>query len=231
MQHQLILVSAGESEWLPLNLFTGWSDVLLSERGMEQARTAGHLLKKEGILLDRAYTSYLRRGIRTLSLILQELHEEYIPVTKAWQLNERHYGALQELSKIDTARSYGDDRVADWRRTYDVKPPEVDADDDRNPANDVMYRKVDKRLLPVTESLQDVERRVWGYYESEIAPKVQSGETVLVAGHSSSIRALLQHFDGIPDEKAPGLEIPPAVPFVYTLDEEGRALDKKILHT
>ncbi len=133
MQHQLILVSAGESEWLPLNLFTGWSDVLLSERGMEQARAAGHLLKKEGILLDRAYTSYLRRGIRTCSLILQQLHEEYIPVTKAWQLNERHYGALQELSKIDTARSYGNDRVADWRRAYDVKPPEVDADDE-NPS-------------------------------------------------------------------------------------------------
>ena len=229
MQHQLILVSAGESEWLPLNLFTGWSDVLLSERGMEQARAAGHLLKKEGILLDRAYTSYLRRGIRTCSLILQQLHEEYIPVTKAWQLNERHYGALQELSKIDTARSYGNDRVADWRRAYDVKPPEVDADDDRNPANDVMYRKVDKSLLPVTESLQDVERRVWGYYQSEIAPKVLSGETVLVAGHSSSIRALLHHFDSIPDEKAPGLEIPPAVPYVYTLDEEGGTLDKKIL--
>lgn len=229
MQHQLILVSAGESEWLPLNLFTGWSDVLLSERGMEQARTAGHLLKKEGILLDRAYTSYLRRGIRTLSLILQELHEEYIPVTKAWQLNERHYGALQELSKIDTARSYGDDRVADWRRNYDVEPPAVDADDDRNPANDVMYRKVDQSLLPVTESLKDVEKRVWGYYTAEIAPKVLSGETIMIAGHSSSIRALLQHFDHIPEEKAPGLEIPPAVPFVYTLDEAGHTLEKRTL--
>lgn len=229
MQHQLILVSAGESEWLSLKLFTGWSDVDLSDKGRESSVRAGRLLKKEGILLDEAFTSYLRRGIHTLNIILDEMNQEYIPVTKAWQLNERHYGALQELSKIDTARSYGDDRVADWRRAYDVEPPAVDRDDDRNPANDRAYRKVDPDQLPLTESLKDVEGRVWSYYQEAIAPKVQSGETILIAGHSSSIRALCQHFDGIPDEKAPELEIPAAVPYVYTLDESGAALEKRVL--
>ena len=224
MQHQLILVSAGESEWLPLNLFTGWSDVLLSERGMEQARAAGHLLKKEGILLDRAYTSYLRRGIRTCSLILQQLHEEYIPVTKAWQLNERHYGALQGLNKSETAAKYGEEQVKVWRRSFDVKPPALEETDERSAVNQPMYRDVDKALLPANESLETTIERAVPYFEEVIKPDMKAGKRVIIAAHGNSLRALVKYFDNLTAEEIISVNIPTGTPLVYEFDDDFKVI-------
>lgn len=231
MEHTLILVSAGESEWKTADLFTGWIDVLLSKKGMEEADYAGRELKKEKILLDLCYTSYLKRGIRTLNHILEQMDQEYVPVIKSWKLNERHYGALEGISKARTAEAYGADQVHTWRRAYDVEPPAVDEDDDRNPALDPRYRKVEPSLLPRTESIKDVAERVIAYYEETILPSVKEKGTVLVAGHSNSIRALIGYFDHMSEEEITKLEIAPASPRIYTLDDDGKVLKVRDLFT
>lgn len=220
MEHTLILVSAGESEWKTSDLFTGWIDVLLSKQGVEEADLAGRQLKREKVQLDLAYTSYLKRGIDTLNHILAQMDQEYIPVVKSWKLNERHYGALEGISKRQTAEAYGAEQVQTWRRAYDVEPPAVDEDDDRNPVLDPRYRKVDPAMLPRTESIKDVSDRVAAYYEETIAPSVMENAAVLVCGHSNSIRALIGYLDGKKDEEITKLEIAPASPRIYTLGDD-----------
>lgn len=226
---QLVLIRHGESEWNKLNLFTGWTDVDLSEKGVEEAKNAGLLLKKEGFSFDVAYTSYLRRAIHTLNYVLAGLEEEYIPVYKSWKLNEKHYGALQGLNKADTAAKYGDEQVKLWRRSYDVPAPAVAEDDPRNPALQAPYKHVDPKLLPRTECLKDTVERVVPYFESEIKPQILAGKNVIIAAHGNSLRALVKFLEHISDNDIVSLNIPTGVPLVYELDENLNVLNKRYL--
>ena len=227
--YQLVLIRHGESEWNKLNLFTGWTDVELSEKGVQEASNAGLLLKKEGFHFDVAYTSYLRRAIHTLNHVLEGMEEEYIPVTKSWKLNEKHYGALQGLNKADTAAKYGDDQVKLWRRSYDVPAPAVEEDDPRNPALQAPYKGIDSKLLPRTECLKDTVERVVPYFESEIKPQILAGKNVIIAAHGNSLRALVKYLENISDEDIISLNIPTGVPLVYELDENLKVLGKRYL--
>ena len=227
--YQLVLIRHGESEWNKLNLFTGWTDVELSEKGVQEASNAGLLLKKEGFHFDVAYTSYLRRAIHTLNHVLEGMEEEYIPVTKSWKLNEKHYGALQGLNKADTAAKYGDDQVNLWRRSYDVPAPAVEEDDPRNPALQAPYKGIDPKLLPRTECLKDTVERVVPYFESEIKPQILAGKNVIIAAHGNSLRALVKYLENISDEDIISLNIPTGVPLVYELDENLKVLGKRYL--
>ena len=227
--YQLVLIRHGESEWNKLNLFTGWTDVELSEKGVQEASNAGLLLKKEGFHFDVAYTSYLRRAIHTLNHVLEGMEEEYIPVTKSWKLNEKHYGALQGLNKADTAAKYGDDQVKLWRRSYDVPAPAVEEDDPRNPALQAPYKGIDPKLLPRTECLKDTVERVVPYFESEIKPQILAGKNVIIAAHGNSLRALVKYLENISDEDIISLNIPTGVPLVYELDENLKVLGKRYL--
>lgn len=218
-KYELVLVRHGESEWNKLNLFTGWTDVDLSEKGHQEAIAAGELLKKEGFHFDVAYTSYLKRAIHTLNHILDGLDENSIPVVKAWQLNERHYGALQGLNKADTAAKYGDAQVKIWRRSFDVCPPALEEGDERNPANQHLYSKVWKKRLPLTESLKITIERVVPYFEEHIVPDILDGKRVIIAAHGNSLRALVKYLDNISDADIVNLNIPTGVPLVYELDE------------
>jgi 2,3-bisphosphoglycerate-dependent phosphoglycerate mutase len=228
-KYQLVLVRHGESEWNKLNLFTGWTDVELSEKGVEEAKNGGKLLKEEGFHFDCAYTSYLKRAIHTLNFILNEMGEEFIPVTKTWRLNERHYGALQGLNKSETAEKYGEAQVKIWRRSYDVCPPELEEKDERNPANQETYRDVCSADLPLTECLKDTVARVVPYWECEIKPVVASGKRVIIAAHGNSLRALVKYLEGISDEDIINLNIPTGVPLVYEFDEKFHVLSKRYL--
>ena len=227
--YQLVLIRHGESEWNKLNLFTGWTDVELSEKGVQEASNAGLLLKKEGFHFDVAYKSYLRRAIHTLNHVLERMEEEYIPVTKSWKLNEKHYGALQGLNKADTAAKYGDDQVKLWRRSYDVPAPAVEEDDPRNPALQAPYKGIDPKLLPRTECLKDTVERVVPYFESEIKPQILAGKNVIIAAHGNSLRALVKYLENISDEDIISLNIPTGVPLVYELDENLKVLGKRYL--
>ena len=227
--YQLVLIRHGESEWNKLNLFTGWTDVELSEKGVEEASNAGLLLKKEGFHFDVAYTSYLRRAIHTLNHVLEGMEEEFIPVYKSWKLNEKHYGALQGLNKADTAAKYGDEQVKLWRRSYDVPAPAVAEDDPRNPALQAPYRDVDKKLLPRTECLKDTVERVVPYFESEIKPQILAGKKVIIAAHGNSLRALVKYLENISDADIISLNIPTGVPLVYDLDENLKVVGKRYL--
>lgn len=222
--HKLVLVRHGESEWNKKNLFTGWTDVDLSEKGHEEAREAGRKLKEAGYEFDRAYTSYLKRAIHTLNHILDETDENYIPVEKSWKLNERHYGALQGLNKAETAAKYGEEQVHEWRRAFDVLPPALEDNDPRNPNLDRMYRNVDEQL-PEGESLKTTIERVVPYYEEVIAPKIADGETIIIAAHGNSLRALVKHLDNISDEDIASLNIPTGIPLVYELDDALHPVD------
>lgn len=222
--HKLVLVRHGESEWNKKNLFTGWTDVDLSEKGHEEAREAGRKLKEAGYEFDRAYTSYLKRAIHTLNHILDETDENYIPVEKSWKLNERHYGALQGLNKAETAAKYGEEQVHEWRRAFDVLPPALEDNDPRNPNLDRMYRNVDEQL-PEGESLKTTIERVVPYYEEVIAPKIADGETIIIAAHGNSLRALVKHLDNISDEDIASLNIPTGIPLVYELDDDLNPVD------
>lgn len=228
-KYQLVLIRHGESEWNKLNLFTGWTDVELSEKGHEEAKNGGRLLKEAGFHFDVAYTSYLKRAIHTLNHVLEEMGEEYIPVIKSWRLNERHYGALQGLNKSETAEKYGEEQVKIWRRSYDVCPPELTKEDDRNPANQKQYEKVGVQDLPLTECLKDTVARVLPYWECEIKPAIVSGKQVIIAAHGNSLRALVKYLEGISDEDIVGLNIPTGVPLVYEFDENFNVLSKKYL--
>ena len=227
--YQLVLIRHGESEWNKLNLFTGWTDVELSEKGQEEAKNGGRLLKEAGFHFDVAYTSYLKRAIHTLNFVLSEMGEEYIPVHKSWRLNERHYGALQGLNKSETAEKFGEDQVKIWRRSYDVCPPALEVSDERNPANQKAYAKVGVQDLPLTECLKDTVARVLPYWECEIKPSIVAGNQVIIAAHGNSLRALVKYLEGISDEDIIALNIPTGVPLVYTFDENFHVLDKRYL--
>ena len=227
--HILVMIRHGESEWNKANLFTGWTDVELSENGWHEAHQGGRLLKKEGLSFDICYTSYLKRAIHTASAVLGELDEEWIPIVKDWRLNERHYGALQGLNKAETAAKYGAEQVRIWRRSFDIQPPALDPADERNPALQKMYRNVEKTLLPLTESLKDTIARVVPYYENVIKKDMEAGRNVLIAAHGNSLRALVKYIDGISDDDIIGINIPTGVPLVYELDDDLKAISHRYL--
>ena len=217
--YKLVLLRHGESTWNKENRFTGWTDVDLSERGREEAKRAGETLKAEGYVFDLAYTSVLKRAIRTLWMTLDELDLMWIPVTKAWQLNERHYGALQGLNKAETAAQFGDEQVLVWRRSYDVPPPVLTEDDPRFPGKDPRYASLTKDELPLTESLKETVARVVPYWHKHIVPDIKAGKRVVVAAHGNSLRALVKYLDNMSEEAIIKLNIPTGVPLVYELDE------------
>ncbi len=217
---KLVLMRHGESTWNLENRFTGWTDVDLTEKGVQEAIRAAGLLKQERIDLDLAYTSLLTRAIRTLWLVQETLDRRWIPVVKHWRLNERHYGALQGLNKAETAAKFGEEQVLIWRRSYDVPPPPLPAGDDRHSATDPRYRSLLPEELPLTECLKDTVNRVVPYWQMEIAPQIRAGHNVVIAAHGNSLRALIKHLDGVSDEQIVGLNIPTAVPLVYELTDE-----------
>lgn len=218
--NKLVLIRHGESEWNRENRFTGWTDVELSDKGRQEAAQAGRILKEEGYSFDKAWTSVLKRANHTLDHVLKELGEEQIPVVKDWKLNERHYGALQGLNKAETAARYGDEQVHIWRRSWDVRPPPLKPEDNRNPARDPLYSDVPANELPLGESLKDTVARVVPYFEEEIVPEIKAGKHVLIAPHGNSSWALVKFLDSISDEEISGLDIPTGVPLVYELDED-----------
>ncbi|MSQ60398.1 MAG: 2,3-diphosphoglycerate-dependent phosphoglycerate mutase [Betaproteobacteria bacterium] len=215
---KIVLFRHGESVWNKENRFSGWTDVDLSEAGREEAREAGKLLKAEGFAFDVAFTSVLRRAIRTLWIALDELDLMWIPVRQAWQLNERHYGALQGMNKAQTAAQYGENQVLVWRRSYDIPPPELDHSDARYPGRDPRYAGLNPQAIPRTESLKETVARVVPYWTKEIAPLVASGQRVVIAAHGNSLRALIKYLDQVSDQEIVGLNIPTAIPLVYELD-------------
>jgi len=216
---KLVLLRHGESTWNRENRFTGWTDVDVSERGMQEARQAGRLLKEAGFAFDIAYTSVLRRAIRTLWTVLDELDRMWIPVEHSWRLNERHYGALQGLNKSETAAKFGDEQVLIWRRSYDVAPPALEEGDPRLGLNDPRYAGLDAKTFPRTECLKDTVARFLPYWHETIAPAVRSDRSVIIAAHGNSLRALVKYLDNISDRDIVGLNIPTGVPLVYELDE------------
>ena len=226
---KLVLVRHGESAWNLENRFTGWTDVDLSPKGVEEAKAAGRLMKEEGYDFDLCYTSYLKRAIHTLNYALDEMDRAWLPVIKTWKLNERHYGALQGLNKADTAAKYGEAQVKIWRRSFDIQPPVLDPEDDRNPAKQLMYRNEAASELPLTESLKDTIARAVPYYEEEILPHILAGERVIIAAHGNSLRALVKYFEGLTDEEIISVNIPTGVPLVYELDDEGKFLNRYYL--
>ena len=226
---ELVLLRHGQSDWNLENRFTGWTDVDLSDKGVAEARTAGRLLAEGGYDFDSCYTSVLTRAIRTLWLVLEGLDRLWLPVTKDWRLNERHYGALQGKDKAETAREHGKEQVHEWRRGYAVRPPALAADDPRHPRHDPRYRKLADSLLPSTESLADTVARFVPYYEQEILPALRRGERILIAAHGNSLRALVKYLDGISDEEIVELNIPTGIPLVYTLDDALRATGHRYL--
>ena len=222
---KLVLIRHGESEWNKLNLFTGWTDVDLSEKGHEEARNAGKLLKAEGYDFDICYTSILKRAIHTLNHVLDEMDRVWLPVIKSYKLNERHYGALQGLNKAETAEKYGEDQVKIWRRSFDVKPPALDLTDERAPQNQAMFRDIPKEELPLNESLETTIERVIPYFENVIKEDMKAGKRVLIAAHGNSLRALVKYFDNLSDEEIIGVNIPTGSPLVYEFDENFRVLN------
>lgn len=222
---KLVLVRHGESEWNQKNLFTGWTDVDLSEKGHEEAKQAGKLLKEQNYDFDLCYTSYLKRAIHTLNHILDEMDRDWLPVEKTWKLNERHYGALQGLNKAETAEKYGAEQVKLWRRSYDVIPPLLKEDDPRNPARQEMYRNEDPLVMPLGESLEKTVARVVPYYEETILPQMKAGKRVLIAAHGNSLRALVMYLSQLSREEVLSLNIPTGVPLVYEFDEQFRVLN------
>lgn len=218
--YKLVLVRHGQSTWNLENRFTGWTDVGLTDQGLAEANEAGRLLQEGGYSFDVAFTSVLRRAIQTLWVILQDMNLEWIPVTNAWQLNERHYGALQGLNKAETAKKYGEEQVKIWRRSYDVPPPALEWTDERHPRFDPRYAALPPENLPATESLKLTLERVLPYWHSTLVPAIQSGGRVLVAAHGNSIRALVKYLDDISDADIPELNIPTGVPLVYELDPD-----------
>jgi 2,3-bisphosphoglycerate-dependent phosphoglycerate mutase len=218
--YKLVLVRHGQSTWNLENRFTGWTDVGLTDLGMEEAHEAGKLLKEGGYGFDVAYTSVLRRAIKTLWVVLEEMNLEWIPVTNAWQLNERHYGALQGLNKAETAQKFGEAQVKIWRRSYDVPPPALELDDDRHPRFDPRYASLALDQLPATESLKITLERVLPYWHSTLAPAIKSGKRVVIGAHGNSIRAMVKYLDNISEADITELNIPTGLPLVYELDDD-----------
>ena len=225
MKNKLVLLRHGESTWNKENRFTGWTDVDLSEQGISEAKNAGELLKKEGYVFDLAFTSVLKRAIRTLWLTLDGLDLMWIPVERAWQLNERHYGALQGLNKAETAAKFGEEQVKIWRRSYDIQPPALDKKDERYPGNDPRYKNLSETELPYTECLKDTVNRVVPFWNKKIAPSIKNGQKIIIVAHGNSLRALVKHLDKIPDNEIVELNIPTGTPLVYELDDNLNALN------
>lgn len=222
--HLCVLLRHGESLWNKENLFSGWTDIDLSNHGKEEVREAGRLLKEQGFSFDVAFTSVLKRAIRTLWTVLDEMDLMWIPVYRDWRLNERHYGALQGLNKSETTSQYGDAQVKLWRRSYDVRPPALDLADPRHPSHDPRYKDLSPEMLPATECLKDVVERSLPCWHECIAPILRSGKSVLIAGHGNSLRALVKYLDNISDAEIADLNIPTGIPLVYQLDEELRPI-------
>jgi 2,3-bisphosphoglycerate-dependent phosphoglycerate mutase len=220
--HRLVLLRHGESVWNRENRFTGWTDVDLSERGRQEAQDAGQLLRDGGYVFDLAFTSVLRRAIRTLWYSLDALDLMWIPVAKSWRLNERHYGALQGLNKAETAQLHGDAQVKIWRRSYDIPPPALTPDDERHPSHDPRYAGLDPKALPLTESLKDTVARFLPYWHDAIVPAVTSGRRVIIAAHGNSLRALVKYLDDVSESEILELNIPTGIPLVYELDDSLR---------
>jgi 2,3-bisphosphoglycerate-dependent phosphoglycerate mutase len=227
--YKIVLIRHGESQWNKENKFTGWTDVELSEKGNLEAIAAGKLLKAEGFVFDKAYTSVLKRAIKTLWHTLEGLDLMWIPVERAWQLNERHYGALQGLNKAETAKKYGDDQVLIWRRSYDTPPPALEESDERFPGNDPRYASLSKAELPLTECLKDTVARVLPYWEEKIVPDIKAGKRLIIAAHGNSLRALVKYLDNISEEDILKLNIPTGIPLVYELDEDMKPISSKYL--
>ncbi len=218
--YKVVLLRHGESTWNKENRFTGWTDVDLSEKGREEAKKAGIVLKKEGLVFDVAFTSVLKRAIRTLWMALEEMDLMWIPVYNSWRLNERHYGALQGLNKSETAEKFGEEQVLIWRRSYDVPPPKLEPDDSRSAKGDPRYSDMDPKDIPLTECLKDTVTRFLPYWHDTIAPTVKSGKRVIVAAHGNSLRALVKYLDNVSDGEIVGLNIPTGMPLVYELDKD-----------
>lgn len=218
--YKVVLLRHGESDWNKRNRFTGWTDVDLTEKGREEALSSGKILKEEGFTFDIAYTSVLKRAIRTLWIAMSEMDLMWIPVVRHWRLNERHYGALQGLNKAETAQKYGDEQVLIWRRSYDTRPPALEPDDDRFPGKDPRYADLTKEELPLTECLKDTVARFVPYWEETISKDVKAGKKVMICAHGNSLRALVKYLDNVPDEEIVGLNIPTGAPLVYELDED-----------
>ena len=222
--YKVVLLRHGESTWNKENRFTGWTDVDLSEKGIQEARDSGRLLREEGYTFDVAFTSVLKRAIRTLWIAQEELDLMWIPVYISWRLNERHYGALQGLNKAETAERHGEAQVKIWRRSYDIPPPALTPDDERFPGRDPRYKTLTPDILPLTESLKDTVKRFLPYWHDAIAPAIMEGKRVLVAAHGNSLRALVKHLDDVSDEEIPELNIPTGIPLVYELNDNMRPI-------
>jgi 2,3-bisphosphoglycerate-dependent phosphoglycerate mutase len=227
--HKLVLIRHGESEWNKENRFTGWKDVDLSEKGRAEAAAAGKLLKQEGLVFDEAYTSVLKRAIRTLWIILDEMDLMWIPETKSWMLNERHYGALQGLNKTEMAAQYGEEQVQIWRRSYDVPPGPLEETDERWLGNDPRYSSIEPGKFPKAECLKDTVARVVPYFETEIMPKIKAGKQLIIAAHGNSLRALVKYLDQVSDTDIVKLNIPTGIPLVYELDDDLNAVNSHYL--
>ena len=226
---RLVIVRHGESEWNQKNLFTGWVDVELSDKGREEAKRAGKALKEEGIDFDICFTSYLKRAINTQQIILKEMEREWLPVFKSYKLNERHYGALSGLNKKETAEKYGDEQVKIWRRSFDVRPPMMEEDNQYNSLKNPAYRDVDPAEVPMCESLKDTIARTVPYFEKEIKPLVMEGKRVMIAAHGNSLRSLIKYFENISDDEIINVEIPTGTPLVYEFDDNFNVTNKYYL--
>lgn len=218
--HKLVLLRHGESAWNQENRFTGWTDVDLTAKGAAEARAAGQTLKAGGYVFDIAFTSVLKRAIRTLNFALDELEMQWLPVYKTWRLNERHYGALQGLNKAETAQKFGQDQVLIWRRSYDIQPPALERDDERFPGHDRRYANLDPRTLPTTECLKDTVARFLPYWQDAIVPALRENQRSIIVAHGNSLRALVKYLDNIPDPEIVALNIPTGIPLVYELDNQ-----------
>lgn len=226
---RLVIIRHGESEWNKLNLFTGWSDVDLSPEGKKEAILAGKALKEEEIDFDVCYTSYLKRAIHTLNLVLEEMNRDWLPVVKSYKLNERHYGALQGLNKAETAKKYGEKQVKIWRRSFSVRPPVLDETSNQNPKKQVQYSGINRDELPLCESLEDTINRVVPYFNNVIKKDMLSGKRVLIVAHGNSIRSLVKYFENLSEEGILEVNIPTGTPLVYEFDDDFRVIEKHYL--
>jgi 2,3-bisphosphoglycerate-dependent phosphoglycerate mutase len=227
--YKLVLLRHGESDWNRENRFTGWTDVDLSDKGRAEAKAAGQLLKQEGFRFDQTYTSVLKRAIRTLWIVLDEMDQLWLPVERSWRLNERHYGALQGLNKAETAAKFGEEQVKIWRRSYDVPPPPLDPGDDRFPGKDPRYADVPPSELPLTECLKDTVDRFLPFWHERIAPTVKAGKRIIVAAHGNSLRALVKYLDNTSDAAIVDVNIPTGIPLLYELDKDLKPIGSRYL--